>query len=516
LLREEVMLPGVASTAPAVNSHVVAVASCLLIGMASWFFYGYGYIEDDAFIHLEFARSVSEGHGFSFNGQLINGDTAPLWVLLLVAIHAGGLGWIAAAKVLDAFGVMLALAGVWRIARDLAGIGTVHRFLAPAALVAISVNPYFVHWSFSGMEAVTALGVSLWAIWATFSPLDPNWRRVWVAAVLLSVGPLLRPELLLLAAVIGPALLYQSWRLQRESGPARRLVVVIALGALMALPTLLWAAYAIHAFGAMVPTTNAAKRGGDLVSVAIRLASVYVVGFGVVFAILPFVARRLIKPQVPILIWVLLIWPLACAAFYLVDHTAVQTRYCLLSMPCFAMAVLWLLTENHPPAWARIGFAAIMVVSILESALMVFPHVTNKVRLVKNVSSAVEFIRDKLPPDAPIAVYGIGQFAFESRHPLIDIGGITRPGVLPYLNDLPAAIRWAKSQGAQYYIGGDPAEADAVLVFSYSEPFLGWSFHRSQYDTATTTGIYRFTAAASVRASSPALPGVVVSAKPPG
>jgi hypothetical protein len=80
---------------------------------------------------------------------------------------------------------------------------------------------------------------------------------------------------------------------------------------------------------------------------------------------------------------------------------------------------------------------------------------------------------------------------------LIDIGGITRPGVLAYLNDLPAAIRWAQSQGAQYYIGGDPPGADAVRVFSYSEPFLGWSFHRAQYDTVTTTGIYRLGAAAS-------------------
>jgi hypothetical protein len=367
--------------------------------------------------------------------------------------------------------------------------------LGPGALLVISVNPYFVHWAFSGMEAVAALGVSLWAIWAAFSPTDLRWRRTWTGAAMLSFAPLLRPELVLLGAITGPALLYQAWRLESKSKLARRVFLLMSLGVLMALPTLLWAAYAIHSFGAIVPTTNAAKRGGGFVSVAIQLASVYLVGFGMTLAVVPFCAKRLMKPRVPVIVWVLVLWPFACAVFYLVDHASVQTRYCLLSMPCLDIAALWLLAEVRSPAWARSGYAALMIVSVAELALIVFPHVANKVTLVKNVSSAAQFIRDTLPPGAPVAVYGIGQFAFESRHPLIDIGGITRPGVLPYLNDLPASIRWAKSQGAQYYIGGDPPEHDAVQVFRYSVPFLGWSFDRSKYDTATFSGIYRFAAA---------------------
>ena len=369
LLRESVIFTGVEPAAPAVNSHIAPVAIGLLIGMASWLFYGYGYVEDDAFIHLEFARSLSEGHGFSFNGELVNGDTAPLWVVLLAGVHAMGLGWITAVKVLDSIGVLLALTGVWRLARDLAAGSASQRYLAPAAVLMIGFNPYFVHWSFSGMEAAAALGVSLWAIWAAFSPLDPGWRGVWIGAVLLSVAPLLRPELALLAVVCGPALLYRAWRLGAESGLTRRVVVIIALGVLMALPTLLWMTYAVHSFGAIVPTTNAAKRGSGLASIAARLGSVYLVGFGVVLAAFPFVARRLMKPGVPRVVWILLLWPVACAAFYLMNHTAVQTRYCLLSMPCFAIAVLWLLTEARPSSWVRAGFAGIMVVSILELAL---------------------------------------------------------------------------------------------------------------------------------------------------
>ena len=486
---------GIAAIAPSASPAAFGMGSALVLVAAAiiaWLVYSYGYIEDDAFIHLEFARSVSEGLGFSFNGRFVNGDTAPLWVLLLAASHALGFGWIAAAKMLGGLGIAVAMTGVWRICHELAGDAAQHRHLALFALLLTSLNPYFVHWSFSGMEAVTSLGVSVWAIWAGFPLHGGNWPRLWTGALAVSLAPLLRPELMLLAVITGPALLYQAWRLSAPSPSGRRFATLGLLAVLMALPSLLWSAYAFHSFGALVPTTNAAKRSGNFIAVTTKLISVYLVGFAGILATLPFVARRLARAGIPAAIWILLLWPLACAAFYLINHTAVQTRYCLLSMPSLAIAVLWLLEETAPPVRVRRVVAVMLAISVATVALIVYPHVTNKLELVRNVSAAAEFIRDKVPPDAPVAVYSIGQIAFEGRHPLIDIGGITRPGVLPYLNDLPATIRWARSQGARYYIGGDPPESHAERVFSFAEPFLGWTFDRSRYATSTTTGIYRF------------------------
>lgn len=465
----------------------------LLTAAISWLVFSYGYIEDDAFIHLEFARSFSEGRGFSFNGLRVNGDTAPLWVVLLAAVHSLGVAWITAAKVLCGVGLAVALSGVWRIAGDLAANRTRHRYLGYSAILVTALNPYFVHWSFSGMESVTALGLSLWAIWAVFSATGRTWLRIGIAAILLSIAPLLRPELVLLVAVAAPALLFHAWQMIPNRSTAGRLSLVILLAVLMALPTLTWAWYAIDAFGSVIPNTNAAKRGGSLISVATRLASVYFLGYAPFLAVLPLVSKRLLKPGVPVVVWILLIWTLLCAAFYIADHTAVQTRYCLLSMPSLAIAVLWLLEDSAPPAWVRRVVATMILISVAILFAIVFPHVGNKVKLVKEVAAATLFIRDSLPPAAPVAVYSIGQYAFESRHALIDIGGITRPGVLPYLGNLPATIRWAKEMGAQYYIGGESPDASALRVFSYSEPFLGWSLRRSDYGTSTTTGIYRLT-----------------------
>jgi hypothetical protein len=296
-------------------------ASYSILGAAAlcWLAFSYGYIEDDAFIHLEFARSLAEGRGFSFDGHVVNGDTAPLWVMLLVAVHSVGFGWIAAAKFLCGLGIVTALSGVWRITSEIAANAQYERTLPFAAVFLTAINPYFVHWSFSGMESVTALGVSLWAVWAVFAASPQSFRRLTIGALLLSIAPLLRPELLLLSASAGAVLLYHAWRLPPP--PARPFAAVALFAIVMALPTILGSAYALQTFASIMPNTNAAKRGGALISVAMNLASVYFVGFAGTLLLFPFVARRLGKPGVPVAVWMLMLWPAACVVFYLADHT---------------------------------------------------------------------------------------------------------------------------------------------------------------------------------------------------
>ena len=36
-----------------------------------WFVHAWPYLEDDTYIHLEFARSFAAGHGFAFNGRAV-------------------------------------------------------------------------------------------------------------------------------------------------------------------------------------------------------------------------------------------------------------------------------------------------------------------------------------------------------------------------------------------------------------------------------------------------------------
>jgi hypothetical protein len=260
----------------------------------------------------------------------------------------------------------------------------------------------------------------------------------------------------------------------------------------MVLPLCIWCGYAVHAFGSVIPNTNAAKRGGAIGEIASRLAQVYAIGFPVTLLLLPFVCvHGLWRQKAPAVIWALLLWPAACIAFYLLNHTLVQTRYGLLSMPCMTIAVLWLLGRVARPRPFAVAAAAMLVAALFVIAWIVIPHVRNKEELRDRLSAVTTFITDNIPAHEPIAVFAIGQIEFESRHPLVDVGGITQPAVVPYLNDPPAVLRWAKSRGARYFLGDAPPEQGALPVFQVEVPYLGWTLRHARYNDREPYGLYR-------------------------
>jgi hypothetical protein len=145
------------------------------------------------------------------------------------------------------------------------------------------------------------------------------------------------------------------------------------------------------------------------------------------------------------------------------------------------------------PRWAYRGsFAVALIAAVAVSASTTWPLVRNKGIQTQQLMKLCSFVRNDLPPDAPLAIYSIGEVAFESQHPLIDIGGITRPGVLPYMNGEPDGVpRWARMQGARYYDSGYPPEPGAVLVYSISIPNIGWSFSPKYYSGTEIVRIWR-------------------------
>lgn len=471
--------------------RITALGGALLVVCAiSWFLFSYGYIEDDGFIHLEFARSIAEGRGYAFNGHVVYGDTAPLWPLLLVAIHAVGFGWVLSAKLACIGGLLVAASGAWQLGRALAGNNPSMQLLPLLALLVTLINPYSAHWSFSGMETLAALGLSFWAISLGLAGQFSATRGTG-AAVLLGIGPLLRPELILLSAIAGIPLLWRCWQASSRQAVTQRLAMLATLAVIMALPVLVWAAYAWHTFGALVPNTNRAKQGGAIAEIGPRLLSVYAVGFPVTLVLLPFVAvLRMQSWRTCVAGAVLLLWPLACIAFYLLDHTSVQTRYALLSMPCMTIAVLWLVATARP-RWLMPVTAVMLLVAVVTISRIVVPHLENKQKYIQSFAAMSAFLRNHIPSESPVAAFAIGQIAFESRYPLVDIGGITDPSVIPHMANVAETLAWAKAHGARYYVSTEPPQSDAVPVFSAPAPYIGWTFQRSQYESQKPLSLYQ-------------------------
>ena len=490
-----------------------------------WFIHARGYWEDDAWIHLEFARSVSEGHGFAFNGHVVAGDTAPLWVLLLAGVHALVSQWLAAGKLLTVLGAVFGLTGVYafaqRMARYLLTERAAHIF--PAAMVLLVVaNPYTCYWIFSGMEPVTVAGVACWAVLSA-TRQRPTIFSFLTACLLAGLGPLLRPEMFFLAFLLALPL-YGQWR-RIAAQPAVKFLCATAGLALLSGPLLAWSCYSVRAFGHLLPNTNAAKRAGPNESVLRRLITIYSAGLplilgGTIAGLLHLAMhpsevigslRAAIRPatspqargqepartgarrsyNLPIEGWLFVLWAAICTGFYLANHTYVQTRYILVTAPGLSIVILALALS----LWPRGGqwfYVATLGAATTVSIAIVVPFLRNKSQNCDAVRQMARFIHDRLPPDAPVGAYSIGQIAFESEHPIIDTGGITRPGAILYLySTVGSMARWAESQGAQYYVDGEQPLPGSMPIFTLQMPFIGWTWHISEYSTSMPVSIWK-------------------------
>ena len=433
----------------------VALLALSTVIVVLWFLAARGYWEDDAYIHLEFARSLAAG------------------------------------KALTACAAVFALSGAFVYARTL-----VRHALAPqatnlfaATMVLVFVTlPYFGYWAFSGMEALAAAGLACWGAAALATkPITP--ARLALAALAAGLAPLLRPEMAFFTVLLGLVLL-QRW----SKMPDRSLSVLAAALLLACAPGLAWGMYAVRTFGSLLPNTNAAKRAAPGDSVLSRLVHTYAFGFPVVLLGLLFIVACLLWSvlrrsristslwsSLPSGGWLLFVWTAINCIFYVANHTFVQTRYLFVTAPVLTLALLALLANRWPRAYRSL-LAFALVYGTWMSVMATRPLVRNKVRIDAIYAELAAQLR-ALPPDAPVATYSIGEAAFLGEHPLVDIGGITRPGAIPYLWDAGDDRRtaWIYTQGAQYEIIDHAPLPGATLLWSHNVPLTGWYFHPGMY-----------------------------------
>jgi len=481
-----------------------------LVWVTVWLYFTWPYWEDDAYIHLEYARSLAEGHGFVFNNRLSNGDTSPLWVLLLTLPMRFGVDGLWAGKLLTVVCCVATLVMLWHFTRMLLEDLAVPSGARPAWPMALFVSsPYFCYWAFSGMEAVAAAG---WVMLQSslLMPHRASLRSLLGAAACLGLGPLLRPELSLMAVVGLPFLLWQARSVLQPSAPRTRLWVTAAILLALSLPLSVWTAYALQAFGHVLPNTNAAKQAPPGAWVSLRLLQVGALGFpGLILLASALAMPGLRKPVhdpgnspqrrawhgVPFTALPLLAWALLVGVFYMVNHTHVQTRYVLVLAPGLLALVCVLAVVRVRPWALYTATLSSIAVGTGISLLLVIPHMRNKIELIGSTGRMASYIEATLPPGTPVAVYAIGQFGYLLRdHELVDVGGITRPSASRFLYDEKARVGWARAEGARYFIWGEAPEPGAELVQAFDAHNVGWFMNPGAYAQSAPVRLWRLPA----------------------
>jgi hypothetical protein len=195
---------------------------------------------DDELILWRYARNLVQGHGAVFNpGELVEGYSAPLWMLSIAGALAMGLPAQAAGFALGLAGAVLAVVAsglAWR------RLHPQTQWFAPALLVAASPA---VGWhAVAGLGTVPMAGLIAAWLWLWLAAYERD-EPAWGAALALGLAGLMRTEAVILAL---PFLLVEA---RRRRLPSAALALV---------PALLWLAFRLAYYGRWLPVTYHVKK----------------------------------------------------------------------------------------------------------------------------------------------------------------------------------------------------------------------------------------------------------------
>jgi arabinofuranosyltransferase len=239
-----------------VAQFLVLASPVVVLGLRAWH---RRWIFEDGFINFRIVDMVLSGHGPVFNpGERVEAATSTLWLWLLVVgdvVLPLRLEYIAVlfGIILTLAGMGLAIAASVRLQRLLASDSGPTRWLVPAgALVLASVPPV---WDFttSGFEGGLTFGWIGAVQWFLVRWAERSDRGLSIgAAVVIGLGPLVRPDLGLVTVVCLAAVALVQWR--RDSWRDRVRLGVAAL----ALP-FAWQIFRMGYYASLVPNTALAK-----------------------------------------------------------------------------------------------------------------------------------------------------------------------------------------------------------------------------------------------------------------
>ncbi|HEX7077904.1 MAG TPA: hypothetical protein VF363_05750 [Candidatus Eisenbacteria bacterium] len=395
-----------------------------------------GFFTDDSYIHLVFARNLVSGHGFSFNpGEPVYGFTSPLWVFLLAGADRIGFDWLVGARVLGLVFTLLAVAATFRLARA-AGGSTGASFAAAASL---GFHAWFLRWSLSGME--TSLAAFLAA--CGLERLLSGGRAAAAGLLALALGVLARPEMALLFAIgIG-------WSLARARGDGRAGARAAAWGGAALGVALLagWGLTVHAATGAWIPTAYTAKRVHEAITaeaaaqgIAYTLAVILITDALLLVAAFAGAARAARardeeERRGPAgALSLLVLWPLALLAFYLIARVQMISRYWVPAAPALCVAA-WVGAEQALRPRARTTLGVLYFAQ--QAAVLLFlvaPQIDAFTRGLGQGPVAIgRWLRANAADTALIATPDIGAIGFYGRRRVLDLGGLVTPAMAPIL-----------------------------------------------------------------------------------
>ncbi len=226
----------------------------------------FDYTPDDTYIYLQYARSLAEGDGFSFNdGTPRYGITGPLWALVIAGGTKMGLDPSVAAKSLDlvlaSFSILVLYLLSFVMIRD--------KVSALIAAWMFTFDATFLKTSATGLESSLAIVLSLLAVWYAYR------KEYALASFVVGVLTLVRPEGALMMLAIAVDVFWQV-------APVRRCMFLLLRSFLVFAAVVgAWLMYALLQFGSVIPHvlgSAAMVEAGERSGISATVSSLTVLG----------------------------------------------------------------------------------------------------------------------------------------------------------------------------------------------------------------------------------------------
>jgi arabinofuranosyltransferase len=391
-----------------------------------------GFPLDDSWIHLQFARNLAAGAGFSYNpGQPVSGSTAPLWTLLLGAGAALVAPSMLMAKTLGAASGIGAALVVRRAALAFGAAPAT----ALTAAVGLLWTGAFAWGALSGME------VTLAALLVAVSLLGVARDATSLSALAAALAVLARPETILLAPLLALA----------RPLTVRRALVFVAFTVAVLAP---FVVFSYATVGRPLPATAVAKIEGGLLGWLGGLREPAAVtwvtrprDFGLEWLRWLFTTHPLLPLALPaiVLAWRRRQRTLGIIGFALIAHPLAMALLAPYRGPAFQegrysthllpLAAIVLAVTAGKAFRKPVVLGLVLVASLVALA----PAAERYAWGVQNINAMQvhlgRWLDAHTPPSATLAVNDVGAIAFFSRRPVLDLMGLVTPEILRYRRD---------------------------------------------------------------------------------
>lgn len=282
------------------------------------------YSPDDTYIYLQYAKNIASGHGFSFNpGEQSYGVTSPLWVMFLTIPYFTGLDGFWFSKILDLVTAVIAIILFFRLSK----IILINELTSSLAAAMFILNPWFIRWSFTGMETSFAvmLVVLIFLMWFR--------RKYYAAFFFCGLFYLTRPEGFLLTGIL---FIYELFAAFKE----KRLIIkqqffYIIMVSISVIPFLI---YAKLTFGTFLPNTATGK-STLTISIPVIVTQIIDISKTLAGSSLPemilciIAAAIMIRKRTFINTRLFILWVAGLIALYIFTDADVISRYLLIITP---------------------------------------------------------------------------------------------------------------------------------------------------------------------------------------